>query len=112
MARLWRDNATKPPPALPAPGVQVAPLGERDQLLHLRRHRLCLRLAGLDPLVLDQLAREVAEQRAPVSCVSTQLVTGLAMTHADPCLSRQACGPWPADPSPHPIPHAGRAPAR
>ena len=38
-----------------AAGMQVAALGERDQLLDLGLDRLRLRLGGLDPLVLDQL---------------------------------------------------------
>ena len=42
-----------------APGMQVAALAERDQLLDLRLGGLGLRLAGLDALVLDDLLREI-----------------------------------------------------
>ena len=49
-----------------AAGVQVAAFGERDQLLDLGLDRLGLGLAGLDPLVLDQLLGEVREQRLAV----------------------------------------------
>ena len=62
----------------PAARVQVAALGERDQLLDLRLHRLGLRLAGLDPLVLDHLAAEVPQQRAAVRRVPAELVPRLA----------------------------------
>ena len=58
-----------------APGVEVAALGERDQLLDLGLDRLGLRLAGLDPLVLDQLAREVAQQRLAMRRVTAELVS-------------------------------------
>ena len=61
--------------------VQVAPLAERDQLLDLGLHRLRLRLARLDPLVLDHLDAEVAEQRLAVRGVAAELVAGLAMAH-------------------------------
>src|SRR5262245_29692924 len=64
-----------------APGVQVAPLGESDQLLDLGLDRLCLRLAGFDPLVLDQLLGEVREERAPMCGVAAELVSLLAMPH-------------------------------
>src|SRR6266511_1344589 len=62
-------------------GVEVAALCERDQLLDLRRHSLGLRLAGLDPLVLDQLAREIAHQGATVRAVAGELVALLAVAH-------------------------------
>ena len=47
---------------LPA-GVEVAALGQRDQLLDLGLDGLGLRLGGLDPLVLDDLLAEVRQQR-------------------------------------------------
>jgi hypothetical protein len=57
-----------------AAGMQVAALGERDQLLDLGLDRLGLRLAGLDPLVLDQLLGEVGEQGLAMRRVAAELV--------------------------------------
>src|SRR4051794_22378442 len=71
--------------ALPA-GVEVAALGERDELLHLGLDRLGLRLRGLDPLVLDQVARQVAEQRPAMGRIARELVPLLAVTHGGPRL--------------------------
>ena len=65
--------------------MQVAPLGERDQLLDLGLDRLGLRLAGLDPLVLDQLPRQVLHQRLAVSRVAAQLVSCPLVAHG--CLA-------------------------
>jgi len=50
--------------------VEVAALGEGDQLLDLGLHGLRLGLRGLDPLVLDQVAGEVAKERAAVSGIT------------------------------------------
>src|SRR5690242_2495830 len=61
--------------------VEVAPLGERDQLLDLRLDHLGLGLAGAHPLVLDHLATEVLDQRLAVTCVPRQLVALLLMSH-------------------------------
>src|SRR4051794_8502887 len=44
-----------------APRVQIAALGERDQLLDLGLDRLGLGLGRLDPLVLDDLFTEVLQ---------------------------------------------------
>ena len=49
-----------------AAGVQVAALGQRDELLDLRLDRLGLGLGGLDALVLDDLLAEVGQQRLAV----------------------------------------------
>jgi hypothetical protein len=46
--------------------VQVAALGERDQLLDLGLDGLGLGLGRLDPLVLDDLLAEVHQQRLAV----------------------------------------------
>src|SRR3954453_22712316 len=43
--------------------VQVAALGQRDELLDLGLDRLGLRLGGPDALVLDDLLAEVRQQR-------------------------------------------------
>ena len=56
-----------------APGVQVAALGERDQLLDLGLDGLGLGLGRLDPLVLDDLLAEVAQQRLAVRGVRESL---------------------------------------
>src|SRR3954451_20318004 len=64
-----------------APRVQVAALGQRDQLLDLGLDGLGLRLAGLDPLVLDQLAREVAQERLAMGGITAELVSLLAVAH-------------------------------
>src|SRR4051812_39649233 len=69
-----------------APRVQVAALGERDQLLDLGLDGLGLRLAGLDPLVLDDLLAEVGQQRLAVRGVAAELVAVLLMAH-------RSCGP-------------------
>src|SRR5947209_817430 len=53
--------------------VEVAALGERDQLLHLGLDRLGLRLRRLDALVLDDLLAEVGEQRLAVRRVAAEL---------------------------------------
>ncbi len=64
-----------------AAGVQVAALGERDQLLDLRLDGLRLRLGRLDPLVLDQLLGQVHQQRLAVGAVAAELVAGLLVAH-------------------------------
>src|SRR5262245_6717903 len=75
----------------PPARVQVAALGERDELLDLGLDGLRLRLRCLDPLVLDQIAREVAQQRPAVGRVAGELVPLLAVTHG-----RNASGATPA----------------
>src|SRR6266542_3028226 len=65
----------------PAPRVEIATLRERDEFLHLRLYRLRLRLAGLDALVLDQLAREVAHERPAMRRVAAELVALLCVAH-------------------------------
>src|SRR3954471_2115437 len=73
-----------------APGVETAALGERDQLLDLGLDGLGLRLAGLDPLVLDQLAREVAQERLAMGGITAELVSLLAVAHRLLVSERQA----------------------
>ena len=51
--------------------VQVAALGERDQLLDLGLDRLGLGLGGLDPLVLDDLLAEV--RSSALRCAASRL---------------------------------------
>src|SRR6202035_4355102 len=65
---------------LPA-SVQIAALGQRDQLLDLRLDGLGLRLGRLDPLVLDDLLAQVHQQRLAVRGVPAELVSCLLMTH-------------------------------
>jgi len=50
-----------------AASVQVAALGQRNQLLDLGLDRLRLRLRCFDPLVLDDLLAEVHQQGLAVS---------------------------------------------
>src|SRR5438132_3217797 len=57
-----------------APGVKVTALAERDQALQLGLHGLCLRLARLDALVLDDLAAEAAQERLSMRRVAAELV--------------------------------------
>jgi hypothetical protein len=62
-------------------GVQVAALGQRDQLLDLGLDRLGLRLRALDPLVLDDLLAEVGQQRLAMGGVAAELVARLLVAH-------------------------------
>ena len=64
-----------------AAGVQVAALGQRDQLLELGLDRLGLGLGGLDALVLDDLLAEVRQQRLAVRGAAAELVAGLLVAH-------------------------------
>jgi hypothetical protein len=64
-----------------AAGVQVAALGERDQLLDLGLDGLGLGLGRFDPLVLDDLLAEVHEQRLAMSGVAAELVACLLVAH-------------------------------
>src|SRR6185436_14840626 len=61
--------------------VQVAALGERDQLLDLRLDGLGLGLTGSDPLVLDDLLAEVREQRLAMRGAARELVAVSLVTH-------------------------------
>src|SRR3954453_4437083 len=61
--------------------VQVALLGERDELLDLGLDGLGLGLGRLDALVLDDLLAEVGQQRLAVGAVAAALVSGLLMAH-------------------------------
>src|SRR6478609_242516 len=61
--------------------VQVALARERDELLDLRLDRLGLGLAGLDPLVVDDLDAEVGQQRLAMRAVTAELMAGLLMAH-------------------------------
>src|SRR5579862_8059395 len=74
-----------------AASVEVAALGERDQLLDLGLDRLGLRLGRLDPLVLDDLLREVGEQRAAMIRVAAELVALFLVAHRDQ--SSRRCSP-------------------
>src|SRR5215217_2977174 len=65
---------------LPA-SVLITALGERDQLLDLRLGRLRLGFGRLDPLVLDDLLREVHQQRLAVRRVAAELVSLLLVAH-------------------------------
>ncbi len=64
-----------------ATSVEVTAFGEGDQFLDLGLDRLGLGLAGLDPLVLDQLLREVREQGLAVGGVAAELVPLLFVPH-------------------------------
>ena len=75
------QGASAPSVGMNAAGVQAAAFGERDQFLHFGLDRLGLRLAGFDPLVLDQLFREVREQRLAVGGVAAELVPLLFVPH-------------------------------
>src|SRR4051794_34254700 len=73
----------------------IAALGERDQLLDLGLDGLRLRLAGLDPLVDDQLLGEVREQRLAVRGVAAQQSLLAAVAHGRE--SSRAAAPGPAN---------------
>src|SRR5215212_9598426 len=75
-----------------AAGVQVAAPRERDQLLDLGLDRLRLRDGRLDPLVLDQLLREVREQRLAVRRVARELVPVALVAHRPNPTRRAAPG--------------------
>src|SRR5215218_1349219 len=64
-----------------AAGMQIAALGQRDELLELRLDRLGLRLGRLDPLMLDDLLAEVHEQRLAMRRVAAELVACLLVAH-------------------------------
>src|SRR3954451_23900544 len=61
--------------------VQVAPLGQRDQLLDLGLDRLGLGLGGLDALMIDHLLAEVSQERLAVRGAPRQLVALALMAH-------------------------------
>src|SRR5205807_5215551 len=65
---------------LPA-GVEIALLGQRDQLLDLGLDRLGLRLTGPNALVVDDLLDQVHQQRLAVRGASTELITLALVTH-------------------------------
>src|SRR2546430_791410 len=62
-------------------GVQVAALGQRDQLLDLGLDGLGLRLGRLDALVLDDLLAEVGQQGLPMGRVPGELAALLLVAH-------------------------------
>jgi hypothetical protein len=57
--------------------MQVAALGERDQLLDDRTQVLRLRQRGDDLLVLDQRGGEMLEQRLALVRAAVELAAGL-----------------------------------
>src|SRR5947209_11808459 len=63
------------------PSVHVAALAQRDHPVNMRTDRLRLRQRGLNALFHDQGRYQVAQQRAPMFCVPSQLLTCYAMTH-------------------------------
>jgi Fe2+ transport system protein FeoA len=63
------------------PRTHKAPLGQRDQLLDLGLDGLGLCLRRADPLVLDELLAEVAEQRLTMRRVAAQLVPVATVAH-------------------------------
>src|SRR3954454_18321764 len=64
-----------------AAGVEVATPRQGDQLLDLGLDSLGLGHGRLDPLVLDELLREVREQRLAVRRVAPELVPVLLVAH-------------------------------
>src|SRR3954449_2268828 len=61
--------------------VQVAALGQRDQLLDLGLDRLGLGLGGLDALVVDDLFAEISQERLAVRGAARQLVALALVAH-------------------------------
>src|SRR5439155_9180030 len=68
--------------------VQIAALGQRDQLLDLRLDRLRLGLRGPHALVLDDLLAQVHEQRLAMGAVAAELVPVLLVSHGLVLFSR------------------------
>src|SRR4051812_39061413 len=64
-----------------APRVQVAALRQRYQPLDLGLHGLRLRAGRLDPLVVDELLRQVHHQRLAVRRVARELVPFSLVAH-------------------------------
>ena len=62
--------------------MQVAALGERDELLHDRPKLLRLRQRGDDLLVLDQRRRHVGEHRRAMARGAVQLAARFAVAHS------------------------------
>src|SRR5689334_10208667 len=69
--------------------MQVATLGERDELLDDRTQVLRLRQRGDDLLVLDQRGSEMLEQRGALVGAPVELAVGNPVRHREfPTLSR------------------------
>src|ERR1017187_8598582 len=64
-----------------ATSMQIAPFGQRDQLLDLRLDGLGLGLGRLDPLVLDHFLAQVHQQRLAVRGAAAELISLTLMTH-------------------------------
>src|SRR4051812_2803002 len=64
-----------------AAGVEVAALGQGDQLLDLGLDGLGLGLCRLDALMLDDLLAEVGQQRLAMGRVARELAALLLMAH-------------------------------
>src|SRR5271167_3718631 len=63
------------------PRRHITTLAEGDHLLHVRAHGLGLGQGGLNALFRDQRGYQVAQQRAPVFGVPSQLPSCSTMTH-------------------------------
>src|SRR3546814_18430378 len=61
--------------------MQVAPLAQRDELVHQRLQLFGFRQRGGDLLVLDQRRGHVAEHRATVGARLVELATGITVAH-------------------------------
>src|SRR2546422_8487268 len=70
--------------------MQVTPLCERNQTLHLRLYHLRLGLGRLNALVLNDLLAEVLYERLSMPDVTRELVALLAVPHQWPLLGTLA----------------------
>src|SRR5205823_8937951 len=56
-------------------------LAQGDHLLHVRTHRLGLDDRSLDALFHDDAGHQIAQQRAPMTGISSKFPTCYTMTH-------------------------------
>src|SRR6185437_95175 len=62
-------------------GGHVAPLAQRDHLFHMLPHGLGFGGCRLNPLFHNERCHQVAQQRAPVACISSEFLYCSTMTH-------------------------------